>query len=178
MEDKGLINIRYFDESGFSLSPCVPYGWQPIGSTRRINCQRSKRQNVLGFMGRNGKLNYVVTEEKVNAEMVIDVFDTFAKEYYQTEFLKTGKLCFVIIDNATMHHAKRFHRSISKWLIKGLVVRHIPAYSPELNLIEILWRKIKYEWLPLSAFLNIENLKSSLQTILSGFGQKYQITFA
>ncbi|MCW4153826.1 transposase, partial [Halomonas sp. 18H] len=28
-----------------------------------------------------------------------------------------------------------------------------PAYSPELNLIEILWRQMKYAWLPLSARL-------------------------
>lgn len=27
-------------------------------------------------------------------------------------------------------------------------------YSPELNLIEILWRQMKYAWLPLSAYLS------------------------
>lgn len=36
------------------------------------------------------------------------------------------------------------------WLLRGVIPWHIPAYSPELNLIEILWRKIKYEWLPIS----------------------------
>ena len=113
MEDEGLTNIRYFDESGFSLTTCVLYGWQSINETRRIDCQRSKRQNVLGFMRRIEQLNYVVTEGKVNAGVVIEAFDNFAEEYYENEFLKTGKLCFLIIDNATMHHSKKFHRRIS-----------------------------------------------------------------
>ncbi|MFI3197268.1 MAG: transposase [Methylococcaceae bacterium] len=26
---------------------------------------------------------------------------------------------------------------------------HIAPYSPDLNIIEIVWRKIKYEWMPI-----------------------------
>jgi len=36
----------------------------------------------------------------------------------------------------------------------------LPPYSPELNLIEILWRKIKYQWLPLRAYLSFNHLQS------------------
>jgi transposase len=28
-----------------------------------------------------------------------------------------------------------------------LFVRFLPPYSPHLNLAEVLWRKLKYEWL-------------------------------
>jgi transposase len=28
----------------------------------------------------------------------------------------------------------------------------LPPYSPELNRIEILWKKMKYEWLPFKSF--------------------------
>ncbi|MCK5898808.1 MAG: transposase [Methylococcales bacterium] len=54
----------------------------------------------------------------------------------------------------------------------------LPTYSPELNLIEILWRKIKYEWLPLSASVSYSDLKESVLKILNSFGKKYTITFA
>jgi len=27
---KDKIDLCYFDESGFTLEPCVPYAWQPI----------------------------------------------------------------------------------------------------------------------------------------------------
>ena len=32
----------------------------------------------------------------------------------------------------------------------------LPAYSPELNRIEILWKKMKYEWLPFQSFTPVE----------------------
>jgi short subunit fatty acids transporter len=32
----------------------------------------------------------------------------------------------------------------------------LPAYSPELNLIEILWRKINYEGLPVLAIAGLK----------------------
>ncbi len=31
LEDEGKINLYYLDETGFSLIPCIPYGWQDIG---------------------------------------------------------------------------------------------------------------------------------------------------
>jgi hypothetical protein len=53
-----------------------------------------------------------------------------------------------------------------------------PAYSPELNLIEILWRRIKYSWLPFSAYESLSALIEALETILCDVGSEYQITFA
>jgi len=39
-----------------------------------------------------------------------------------------------------------FLDNIDNWEKQNLFIQNIPAYSPELNKIEILWRKIKYEW--------------------------------
>lgn len=33
-EEEGEIDLRYFDESGFTLTPYVPYGWKCLGSLR------------------------------------------------------------------------------------------------------------------------------------------------
>jgi hypothetical protein len=38
------IDLFYFDESGFTLEPCVPYAWQPRGETIEVPCAKSKRQ--------------------------------------------------------------------------------------------------------------------------------------
>ncbi|KOR27180.1 transposase, partial [Achromatium sp. WMS3] len=52
-QDKdGIIDLYYFDESGFSLEPGVPYAWQPTGETIEIPSSKSKRLNVLGFISR------------------------------------------------------------------------------------------------------------------------------
>ncbi len=59
------------------------------------------------------------------------------------------------MDNAPIHKSKLFTRNIEKWQTENdLFVLFLPTYSPELNLIEILWRKIKYNWLDFLAFLS------------------------
>ena len=45
----GLINLFYFDESGFSLDPVVPYAWQVIGQQIEIPASSSKRLNRFRF---------------------------------------------------------------------------------------------------------------------------------
>jgi hypothetical protein len=54
----------------------------------------------------------------------------------------------------------------------------LPPYCSELNAIEILWHRIKYFWLPFSAYLSFAHLSSCLEEILVNFGSKYQITFS
>ena len=32
LDKQGVINLYYLDKTGFTLIPCVPYGWQEIGN--------------------------------------------------------------------------------------------------------------------------------------------------
>ena len=45
-EEKGEIEIRYLDESGFCLIPYIPYAWQETNEKIEIKSQQSKRLNV------------------------------------------------------------------------------------------------------------------------------------
>jgi transposase len=47
------------------------------------------------------------------------------------------------MDNASIHKSFEFQENIEGWLQQGLTIVHIAPYSPELNIIEIVWRKIK-----------------------------------
>ena len=51
------------------------------------------------------------------------------------------------------------------------------GYCPELNPIETLWRKIKYDWMPLACYASYGCMKNAVMEILGGFGHKYQISF-
>ena len=55
---------------------------------------------------------------------------------------------------------------------------HLPPYSSHFNVIEIVWRFLKYEWLPLSAYQSYGKLKKALSSILDGIGTEYTISFA
>ena len=51
LEDAGKCTVFYGDESGFCLSPVVPYLWQPKGKTVGLPAKtHSRRLNVLGFL--------------------------------------------------------------------------------------------------------------------------------
>ncbi len=63
--------------------------------------------------------------------------------------------------------------NIETWEHRGLYTKFLPPYSPEHNIIEIVWRKIKYEWIPFSAYESFDNLKKELFNILKGIGENY-----
>ncbi len=157
-------------ESGFTLEPCVPYAWQPISETIKVPSSHSKRLNVLGFITHSSVFDAYVIEGSVSAEVVIACIDNYVK----TITLDT----VLIIDNAPMHTSKAFLENVEKWEQLGLTILNIPAYSPELNKIEIVWRKIKYEWLDFSAYESFASLKESLNYILANIGKEYHVNFS
>ena len=64
-----------------------------------------------------------------------------------------------------------------EWRERNLSIFELPSYSPELNLIEILWRFIKYEWIEIDAYSSWETLVASVEKILREFGKNYVINF-
>lgn len=164
------IDLVYFDESGFTLEPCIPYAWQPVGKTIGVPCAKSKRLNVLGFMNKNGPFQSWVFEQSVTTAVVVACIDRFAQALERPTVL--------VIDNAPTHTSHEFKDNIDRWQEQKLTILSIAPYSPELNLIEILWRKIKYEWMPFSAYSSFLSLKQNLFDILANIGKAYQIEFA
>ena len=169
-EDKGEIALYYYDESGLNLTPCVPYGWLEKGVTVALPATKSKRINILGFCNRQNDFHATTFEGWVSSSEVVAAFDSFSETLTKTTV--------VVLDNASMHHSHEFSSNLDRWATKGLTIKHLSTYSPELNLIEIVWRFIKYRWLPLSAFQSFKSLKHSLQIILDGIGSEYTISFA
>ena len=169
-EVAGEVDVYYFDESGFNLTPEVPYAWQATGETIEIPSSGSKRLNVLGFCNKQQDFHATTVPGYVDSEIVIACFDQFCTTI--------NKKTIVIVDNASMHISGKFKDKLGGWEENGLTVKYLPTYSPELNLIEIVWRFIKYNWLPLSAYLSFKNLKKELQKVLDGIGSEYRITFA
>jgi transposase len=169
-EDQGKIALYYFDEAGFALDPTIPYAWQEPKSVIELPARRYGRINVLGFMNRQNDLHTYMFAESIHTGVVIACFDTFCHTI--------TKKTVVVVDNASIHRSEEFEDRMPYWKKHGLIITYLSPYSPELNLIEILWRRIKYTWLPFSAYTCLNALSEALETILSQVGSKYQITFA
>ena len=169
-EDKqGIIDLYYFDESGFCLTPYIPYAWQEQDEPISIESTPSKRLNVLGFMNKRNDLDAYCFEGTITSEIVIHCINEFCN-YIQGPTV-------IVIDNASIHTSEEFQDKIPSWERKGLEIFYLPEYSPELNLIEILWRFIKYEWIEFWAYTSWNALVDYVEGTIKGFGVKHKINF-
>ena len=166
----GAIDLRYLAFSGFCLTPYVPYGWQEKKILEKLKSQKSKRINVLGLLNTNNQLYSYVFETRITSEIVIKFLDNYVK--------KIDKKTVVVLDNAPIHRSKAFQKKIAEWQQKKLEIFWLPIYSPQLNLIENLWRFMKYEWIEAQAYKSWKNLVEYVEDILKNFGTKYTINFA
>jgi len=169
-EDQGKIDLYYFDESGFTLDPYIPYAWQEPGTVIEIPAAKGTRINIVGLMNRKNDLHPYMFEQSINTSVIVACLNDFCQ--------KIKKKTIVVMDNSSIHTSEEFEDYIAQWKKKGLHIKYLIPYAPELNLIEILWRHIKYLWLPFSAYQCMEALREALEHILKEFGSKYQITFA
>ncbi|QQE89514.1 transposase [Azotobacter chroococcum] len=148
------------------------YAWSPVGQPLELPAfSRGRRLNVLGFLSRQGKLIHHTATATVTTEVVIEAFGRLIGQKSLEAF------AVVVLDNASVHRSALFQRKRLEWRAQRIHVVFLPMYSPELNLIKMLWRKIKYEWLPLSAYQSFPSLSSHVHRVLSGYGKEYRINF-
>lgn len=157
------------DASHFGTVPNVPYAWQSKDEPILLPSARSKNLSVLALMTPCSRLFQRTYEGSINSQTMISFLDEFCDTI--------SKKTVIILDNAPIHKSKIFTAKIKEWEEKDLIIYFIPPYSPELNLIEILWRFIKYQWLSFDAFTNFSSLKEHLKDVLDNFGTKYIINF-
>lgn len=170
LEDEGEINLFFTDETGFNLTPCIPYGWQPVGEQWTIRSSKTRVSNLFGLMSRKGNLEVYATAENIDSQYIIECIDDFVQ--------RIRKITVLIMDNAPWHKSKAVLEMQEKWQEKGLFLFFLPKYSPHLNLIETLWRKMKYEWLRPKNYESSNILKDAIFNIIRNFGDEFSINFS
>jgi transposase len=166
---QGILDLYYFDESGFCLTPYLPYAWQEKGETITLESAHSKRLHVLGFLSKNNERQAYSRVGSVHSDAVVRCINDFCKDIDNKTVL--------VMDNAPIHTSETFQDNIPLWEEKGLDIFYLPKYSPELNCIETLWRFIKYEWIELDAYKSWTHLVNYVENVLQNFGDKYKIIF-
>ena len=136
--------MYYFAESGFTLDPSLPSAWQEPGTVIELPATKGTRINLVGFMNRKNDLHPSMFEQSINTSVV----GACLKEFCTNITKKT----IVVMDNSSIHRSEAFAEYIPLGKKKGLIIKYLIPYAPELNLIEILWRHIKYFWLPFAAY--------------------------
>ncbi|MEM6265107.1 MAG: IS630 family transposase [Bacteroidota bacterium] len=164
------IALYYLDETGLNLNPHAPYGWQLRGSTSELPAQRGESKTIIGYFSPiKQHLEAVIFEGAADALCVIEVINQLANQIERKTIL--------VLDQATIHTAAIVKRNIPRWKQKGLYLQFLPAHSPELNLIEILWKHLKHFWLKLQDYQSLDTLSAAAAGILKNYGKHYAISF-
>jgi transposase len=164
-----MIKLYFGDESGFSLTPCVPYGWIKQGENACMLSQRSPRINVFGLLGTDNHLLCYQKSGSLNADFISQCLDAFC--------LSISQPTVIVLDNASWHTCQVLEAKRGEWEKKGLYIFFLPKYSPHLNRIERLWKQVKYHWLKAEDYLSLEALRQALHTIFIGFGTYFTLDF-
>lgn len=76
-------------------------------------------------------------------------------------------LTVVVLDNAGFHKAKHIRDKESLWRAKGLFLRYLPPYSPQLNPIEACWRVLKGFLMPRRLYTSLKDLNDAVFSVLT-----------
>lgn len=164
----GEIELAYVDESGFTPQPPNRYAWTQPGETHAATAKRAQRLNVIGAMLSSGKFFMASLWKSVNG--------LYFFAFLMAMMERVKKPMVVILDNASIHTAKKLKPYWDLLAEQGMRFYFLPPYSPELNRIEILWRKMKYEWLPFKSY-SASELEQAIDEISNGLGDKYTFSF-
>ena len=170
LSQTGCIELLYGDAAHLNERPEVPYGWQFRDEKVFMPSDKGKGVNLFGLITRANRLIYEMTNQRITGEFVVrqieKLLDTITKP------------TVIVLDNAPSNRNRKMRERIPFWEARGLYVFYLPVYSPHLNIAEILWRKLKYEWLSPADYLDWENLKYQVRLGLSNIGSLLKINFS
>lgn len=170
LSENGSIDLYYGDESRVSIEPCIPYGWQFPDEEVSMPSAKGLGLNCFALLKRNNQCFIKTSEQTLTGQFIFE----------QMEELSTRleKLTVVVLDNARIHTSQIIKERIKIWQQRGLYIFYLPRYSPHLNIVEILWRKLKYEWLSPIDYQSKDNLFYQANSALKAVGSSLFIRFS
>jgi transposase len=154
---KGKIEVFFMDAAHFVLNAFVGMLWCFARVFIKAPSGRF-RLNVLAAMNAVSKqITGVTNETYVTATTVIDLLEQLAVQY-------KGRKIYIILDNARYQHCQAVKAAALSLKI-NLVF--LPTYSPNLNLIERLWKYVKSEVCATQYYEDASQFKNAILDFLN-----------
>lgn len=156
------VSLWYCDEAGFEGDPRPRRRWVKVGSRPRIPYLGDHiRHHVIGAVNpEQGELFSLVVPHSDHL-----VFQTFLDELAKhTNHSEPNRRTVLVLDNASWHK----HSSLN-W--HHITPCYLPAYSPDYNPIEAIWRVLKDRffngWIAKTPDQLIERLCAALRSLIA-----------
>lgn len=148
------------------------YAWQEIGraGTKEISSNTGRRRlNILGAINPvTLEPTILLEEENCNAGSIVRLLNAIKEQYAQAE-----TIC-LILDNAR-YQKGAIAKSKAEEL--GIDLVYLPAYSPNLNLIERLWKFFKKKVMKNKYYKDFATFRKATEQFFENFSQyKQQLT--
>lgn len=112
--------------------------WGRVGKTPVVRTTGNRKSiSMLSAISMKGKISFDVTDGGVNSE----VFISFCKKLIHDA---DGRNVFLIVDNAS-YHTSRKTTEFAAGTEGKLTLFFLPAYAPELNPDELVWKNVKHD---------------------------------
>lgn len=153
-----MIDLWFLDQSGFAPTLPTGYGWGRLGQRLVVphEAPQGRRVNAVGALApydpAGGRLLFE-TRRKAEGRYDAAAHLAFVRRVADLPAgaavrLGRARPCVVVLDNSSVHHAAAVKAACPALAEAGVTFFYLPAYSPELNPIEALWRQLKYQDLP------------------------------
>jgi len=153
-EAKEADAIIYFaDEAAIGTHYHRGTTWAPVGQTPTVKHTGAKKSAfMVSAVTRQGKLRFQLFDEGIKAAD----FKAFCKRLMSDS---DGRPVYLILDNSRVHHAKLLKEFAddSNGMLK---LFFLPAYSPELNPDEWVWKNVKHDHVGRAAVDGIQQMKA------------------
>lgn len=169
------LQVWFWDESGFSLRVIKRKNWCKKGKRKKVRGDRKKgRVNVMGALRYSDKKRFVDFLKTSNSENFYEVLKIFYQELInewieagnkREDFAEKGAKIVIILDNASFHKKQEYIQKIETEM-PNIHLEYLPTYSPDYNLIELVWHSAK-EYIANRLFKSIEELESLLHQLLN-----------
>ena len=170
LSEERHIDLYYADEAAVSLVPCVPYAWQFKDEEVSMPSEQGTGVNCFALLTRDNRAVIETTAQTLTSQFLFEQFERFS--------VGLKKLTVVVLDNAAVHRARIIKERMSVWQQRGLFLFYLPRYSPHLNIVETLWRKLKYEWLAAKDYHTRDTLCYAVRLALKAVGTRLRINFS
>lgn len=172
------LQVWFWDESGFSLRVIRRKTWGKKGQRKKVTGQRRRgRVNIMGGLRYHDKkrINFVIKKGNADGfyEQLKLLNDFLLQEWIEQgnkseSFQDCSAKIVIILDNASFHKRKDILEKIEAEM-PNIILEFLPAYSPDYNLIELVWHSAK-EYIAHKLFESVEQLECLLNKLLNEGG--------
>ena len=153
----GIIELFFFDASHFVMGGFAGRVWSVLRRWIKTSSGR-QRYNVLGALNFiTKKMETVCNDTYITSVQVVELLEKLGRSF--------ALPIHVVLDNASYQRCKFVKENATRL---GITLHYLPSYSPNLNLIERVWKLVKSKVLNSAYFDTFDMFSNKISSCVDG----------